>query len=134
MVWEPNAASQPAQAPTKEWHTIAERLLRYAHLKAISLDTEKGILSASNSPAPVFMLAGHEGYRMVFTIDPSLPVRSGLLADRNQVARTTKLAGTSRSDIHALWTHVAREQNLASAAYPTWADWYVIVFRRSQEV
>ncbi|NJM42763.1 MAG: hypothetical protein HC853_19510 [Anaerolineae bacterium] len=133
MVWEPNAASQPAQAPTKEWHTVAERLLGYAHLKAISLDTEKGILSASNSPAPVFMLAGKEGYRMVFTVDPSLPVRSGLLADRNQVARTAKLAGTSRSDIHALWTHAAREQNLANAAYPTWADWYVIVFRRSQE-
>lgn len=128
MVWETGSSHATMPLPSgAEWHPIAERLISHTRLKSISVDAEAGILAASIMPMPVFMLAGKGGARLVFTIDPSLPVRSGLVADRSQIISVAKLHGMNRSDVHALWNHVARVRNLPNASYPTWADWYLLV-------
>jgi hypothetical protein len=134
VVWEQGSSQQTPQSPPmpsgREWHPIAQRLMSLAHLKSISIDAEAGILAASTVPAPVFVLGGVDGYRLVFTIDPSLPVRSGLVADRSQVARVAKFTGPSRGEAHSLWRQVAQSRNLANSACPNWADWYLLVCQR----
>lgn len=120
----------PIFAIGREWHPTAQRLLNHAHLKTISIDAEAGILAATTVPAPVFVLGGLDGYRLVFTIDPSLPVRSGLVADRSQVSRVARFTGASRGDAHNLWKQVAQSRNLANPVCPVWADWYLLVCQR----
>ena len=138
MVWEQGSSQQAIQTPQvpqlpsgREWHPVAQRLLNQAHLKSIVIDAEAGILAASTVPAPVFVLNGTDGNRLVFTIDPSLPVRSGLVADRSQVSRIAKFTGAGRGDAHILWRHVAQVRNLANPACPSWADWYLIVCQQA---
>jgi hypothetical protein len=137
VVWEQGSSQQlplsPPMPSGREWHPIAQRLMSLAHLKSISIDAEAGILAASTVPAPVFVLGGVDGYRLVFTIDPSLPVRSGLVADRSQVARVAKFTGPSRGEAHSLWRQVAQSRNLANSACPTWADWYLLVCQRIKQ-
>ena len=140
MVWEQGSSPQSLPAPTvaqlpsgKEWHLVAQRLLSQAHLKSISINAEAGILAASAVPAPMFVLSGVDGNRLVFTIDPSLPVRSGLVADRSQVSRIAKFTGAGRGDAHILWRHVAQTRNLTNASCPSWADWYLIVCQRTDQ-
>jgi hypothetical protein len=128
VVWESGSSQATLPLLTgAEWHPIAERLIRQSRLKSVSINAEAGILAASIMPMPVFMLAGQDGTRLVFTIDPSLPVRTGLVADRRQITGVARLHGSSRNDAHTLWTYVARARDLPNAAYPTWADWYLLV-------